>query len=410
MNESDPVRVLYSFPHKLGAQRICYAAWQHVTGMASAGAQVTVFPGVLHRPLPSSIVVRPTLARGRARIPYRALGRSGACSLHDRIVARRLRNLADRIDIVHTFPLGAERTLETARELGIPTVLERCNAHTEYAYSVVRDECKRLGVEMPKGHEHEYNEAYLRQEEKEYALADYLFCPSEFVMRTFLERGFPREKLVRFQYGFDEENCYPPEAPRSRDAGLTVLFAAGCAPRKGLHYALEAWLQSSAHRDGTFLVVGEFIPGYAERLAGMLSHRSVRVLGYRTDLADVMRSSDILVLPSIEEGSALVTYDARGCGCVLLVSDASGAICTHMENALVHKAGDVATLAEHFTLVNQDRALLETLRASSLSTANELTWAVAGRKMAEAYRELLTGHTSGRPDLTRDSLGSRAVA
>ena len=79
---------------------------------------------------------------------------------------------------------------------------------------------------------------------------------------------------------------------------------------------MEAWLKSTAHRDGTFLVVGEFIPGYAEKLSPLLAHPSVKRLGFRKDLPDVMRDSDILVLPSIEEGSALVTYDARSSGCV----------------------------------------------------------------------------------------------
>ena len=36
------VRVLYSFPHKLGAERICYTAWQQVNGLAAAGADVLV--------------------------------------------------------------------------------------------------------------------------------------------------------------------------------------------------------------------------------------------------------------------------------------------------------------------------------------------------------------------------------
>ena len=395
-NAEQRLRVLYSFPHKLGASRICYAAWQHVNGMAAAGAEVIALPGVLHRPLPSTVDGRPTLARGRARVPYRLLGRRRACALHDTIVARRLRELAGEIDIVHTFPLGASRTLAAARELGIPAVLERCNAHTAYGYAIVKDECERLGITMPKGHEHEYNEKVLRHEEEEYALADYLLCPSEFVMRTFLDRGFPQEKLVRFQYGFDERMCYPsPETRSTRDDGLTVLFAAGCAPRKGLHFALQAWLESTASREGTFLVVGEFIPGYAEVLSGALNHPSVKVLGYRNDLADVMRSSDVFVLPSIEEGSALVTYDARGCGNVLVVSDASGAVCTHMEDALVHEAGDVGTLTRHFTMLDEDRNLLARLRASSLATAGDLTWSMAGAKMVDAYRSILARRPQG---------------
>jgi hypothetical protein len=43
------VRVLYSFPNKLGAARICYTAWQQVNGLAAAGADVTVFTGGLLR-------------------------------------------------------------------------------------------------------------------------------------------------------------------------------------------------------------------------------------------------------------------------------------------------------------------------------------------------------------------------
>src|ERR1700739_3091574 len=122
------MRVVYSFPHKLGAQRICYTAWQQVNGLAKAGADVLVFPGVLHRPLPSGIKVLPTLAWGKLRIPYKLLGTMNACALHDLIVARRIERLAGQIDIIHTWPLGAVFTLRTAARLGIPTVLERPNA------------------------------------------------------------------------------------------------------------------------------------------------------------------------------------------------------------------------------------------------------------------------------------------
>jgi glycosyltransferase involved in cell wall biosynthesis len=309
-------------------------------------------------------------------------------------VSRRIEKLVGKIDVIHAWPLGAVQTLKTAARFGIPTLLERPNAHTEYAYSVVEQECKRLGITMPDGHEHAYNHDALRREQEEYQLAYRLLCPSDFVARTFLDKHFPFEKLARHQYGFDENSCHPQPRPGDLQRGIKILFAGGCAPRKGLHYALEAWLRSPAHHSGTFLIAGEFIPGYAERLSSMLAHDSVQLIGYRKDLPEIMASSDVLILPSIEEGSALVTSDARGSGCVLLVSEAAGAICEHMKNALVHSVGDVDTLSRHITMLHNDRGLLERLRAASLSTVHEITWKSAGIRLLDIYRATIEAKSS----------------
>lgn len=394
---SDRVRVLYSFPHKLGADRICHTAWQQVLGISAAGADVLLFPGVLHKPVPDTVEVRPTLARGKVRIPYKVLGKLRALALHDYVVARRLERMAGQVDIVHAWPMAAKRTLQAASRLGIPTVLERPNAHTRFAYETVRNECQRMGIVLPPGHEYEYNEEILRKEEEEYRLADQLLCPSDFVAQTFVDQGFPRTKLARHQYGFDDRMYFPSPEPRDPRRGLTMLFAGVAAVRKGVHFALEAWLKSSAHHDGTFLIAGEFLPAYREKLASLLSHPSVRVLGHRSDLPELMRRSDILVLSSIEEGSALVTLEARGSGCVLLVSDASGAECTHMETGLVHRAKDVETLAHQISMLHEDRALLERLRIASLKSAPRITWTAAGVRLLDVYREVVLGYGQRRP-------------
>jgi glycosyltransferase involved in cell wall biosynthesis len=386
-NGHRPVRVLYSFPHKIGAERICNTAWQLVNGLARAGAEVRLLTASICRPLPSNVRVSTTLAWGRLRIPYKLIGHSRAWALHDTIVAGKLRRLSGKIDVVSVWPMGALRTLKTARALGIPSFLERPNAHTKFAYEIVQEECRRLGITMPRGHEHAYNAEVLEQEEKEYALADYLLCPSEFVAQTFRDSGFTSEKLVRHQYGYDEKVFFPRQQDATGDRGLIVLFAGGCAPRKGLHYALQAWLQSTAHQKGEFLIAGEFIPGYAEKLSPWLEHPSVKVLGFRKDVPELMRRADIFTLPSIEEGSALVTSEARGCGCVLLVSEAAGAICEHGVNGLVHTPRDMATLQEHFTRLDQDRELLKRLRDASLAAAPEITWTAAGKRLLSVYRE-----------------------
>jgi glycosyltransferase involved in cell wall biosynthesis len=384
-----PIRVLQSFPHKIGAARICTTAWHQAAGAAEAGADVLVMTGAVQRPLPAAVRVRPTLARGRVRIPYKALGRARALALHDRLVARALPGLAGQIDIVHTWPLGARETLRTARRLGIPTVLERPNAHTRFAYAAVRAECERLGVALPAGHEHAYNADILRLEEEEYALADRLLCPSDFVLGTFLDEGFARERLARHRYGYDDTLFHAPSQPRRRAPGLTVLFVGVCAVRKGLHFALEAWLNSPASGTGRFLIAGEFLPDYADRLSDMLAHPSVEALGHRSDAPELMRSSDVLVLPSIEEGSALVCSEALASGCVPVVSDASGSVCEHDVSGLVHRVGDVETLTAHLTSLHEDRALLERLRDGCLHAAPEYTWTKAGARLVEVYEEVV---------------------
>ncbi len=389
MKENKPIRVLYSYPHKLGADRICYTAWQQVNSLAAAGADVLVFPGVLHKSLPGGVKVHPTLSWGKLRISYKLLGTMRACTLHDYIVSRRIEKLNGQIDIIHTWPLGALRTLKTAARLGIPTVLERPNAHTRFAYEVVRKECERLGVSLPPDHEHAFKPDVLQKEEEEYQLAYRILCPSDFVVRTFIEQGFSQEKLVRHQYGFDEKRFYPDNKPRDRKKGLTMLFVGVCAVRKGLHYALEAWLQSPAHHDGTFLIAGEFLPEYAQKLSSMLSHPSVKVLGHRNDIPELMRKSDIMILPSIEEGFGLVCVEAIGSGCVPLVSDACTEGCKHMDNALVHRVGDVDALSQQITMLHEDRELLNKLRDRALRSAPQITWNAAGFKLLQVYREII---------------------
>jgi glycosyltransferase involved in cell wall biosynthesis len=391
-NNNGRVRVLYSFPLRLGADRICGIAWQQVNGLSLAGADVVVYPASISRPVRPDVTVAPTLARGKLRIPYKVVGTMRACDWHDRIVAHRIEKMTGQIDIIHTWPLGALHTLRTAARLGIPTVLERCNAHTGFAMEVVKQECDRLGVVLPPDHEHAFNAEKLHKEEEEYRLATRLLCPCDFVVKTFLDKGYKQEQLARHTYGYDENVYYSEGQKRDRKQGLTMLFVGVCAVRKGVHFALEAWLKSPACENGTFLIAGEFLPDYQEKLASMLAHPSVKVLGHRNDVPELMRKSDILVLPSIEEGFGLVIAEAMGSGCVPLASEACTEICNHMKTGLMHKVGDVEALTQHITMLHQDRALLETLRAGALSASSQVTWAAAGARLLDVYRETIAAH------------------
>ena len=389
-DDQPPLRVLHSFPHRLGKPRICTTAWYEIDSVAAAGGEMLVFAGDSVRPFQRPVSVRTTLSHGRLRIPYRIVGALRACALHDWLVAQQLPKLVAKVDIIHAWPLGALNTIKAAKRLGIPVALERCNAHTRFAYDVVQKECERLGVPLPKNHEHAYNAEILRREEEDYNLADAILCPSDFVVKTFVDQGFPKERLVRFFYGVDEKIYYPdPKREVPVSGGLTMIFAGVCAVRKGLHYALESWLKSAAYKDGTFLIAGEFLPEYKNKLEPLLAHPSVRVLGHRNDVPELMRKSDLFILPSIEEGFGLVCTEAMASGCVPLVSDACTDICRHNDNAMVHQVGDVIALTEHINQLHRHRDVLQRLRIAGLLAVPSISWHAAGYSLVSAYHRIL---------------------
>jgi glycosyltransferase involved in cell wall biosynthesis len=380
------MRVFYSFPHKLGADRICYTAWQQVKGISAAGAEVVLFAGALSREVPESVEVHTTLSRGRLRMPYRALGKLRALGLHDWIVARRLPSLAHRIDVVHLWPCAALETIRAAKRLGIPTVLERPNAHTRFCYEVVAREHRRIGIGTPH-HDYLGDPKVLEREEAEFAEADYLLCASQFAADSFVRAGFCAEKILRHRYGFDENAYFPSSELRDSGRRFTVLFVGVDAVRKGLHLALEAWLASPACQDGQFLIAGELFDEFKQKFAASLAHPSIVQLGHRQDVPELMRNADILVMPSIEEGFGLVCAEAIGAGCVPLASTACTELCRHMENALVHEVGDVTALQSQITELYTNRELLARLRAGALRTRTRWTWSAAGTVLLEAYRK-----------------------
>lgn len=388
------MRVLYSFPTRIGTTGIGTTAWHQVRGLLDRGVEVWLVCGSLEQPLEGLSGLVQTMRVGPLKVPYRVLGLNRAMRLHDAETAMLLRTARHKVDLVHCWPSGALRTLGQARRLGIPSMLERPNAHTGYAYEEVAHEHRALGLPVDRSNPHSYDPRRLAREEREYATAGRILCPSDFVARTFRERGFSERRLARHRYGFDPAAFGPNGGGRSPGNGLRVAFVGRGEPRKGLHHALEAWTSSSAAENGRFVICGQLDAGYDRLLQSLMAHHSVHHLGFVDDTAHVLRECDALVLPSVEEGSALVTYEARACGCTLLVSDRTGAPCRHGRDALVHEAGDVALLRDHIELLDRDREMLRRLRAASLAGASELTWSAAAGQLLAVYDELVGQRTT----------------
>jgi glycosyltransferase involved in cell wall biosynthesis len=389
-DDNRPLRVLYSFPDALGKYAIGCVAWHQIAGLARRGHQVHVFCTSLAWPDPGAHRLVRTLSLGGRRIPHRVLGWERAHRYHDRVVAGALRRLSGRIDVVHLWPRATLRTAAAARERGARTVREAPNCHTAVAYERAAEETAALGLLPAKGHTHYSGDASLRRELAEYDAVDVVAAQTEYARQTFLDQGVPADRVAMHPNGFDPARFPAPDdiASRPQD-GLRAVFVGTCEPRKGLHYALEAWIESGAAERGTFRVCGAFYPGYADALGARLRHPSVRLEGWVDEPGRILRESDVFLYPSVEEGGALVAFEAMASGCALVVSDATGARCEHGREGLVHTARDVATLTEHLRTLDRDRELLERLRRNAVAARPRLTWDVAAGELEALYRGVL---------------------
>lgn len=393
------MRVLYSFPDTLGKPGIGTTALNQVKGLIASGAEVIVCCTHATVDPPGARDVVETLTLAGRRIPHRALGVDRAFAYHDVRVARTLRrSTRTPPDVVHGWPLGSIETFRAAKSTGIASAREVPNTHTEEAYRRAADEAARLEISLPAGHSHSFNARRLRREEAEYRSADALLVPSEHVAQTFLSRGFPDSKLRRHRYGFDPER-FPDPGPRTRAPGsdLQCVFVGRLEPRKGLHLALRAWADAGVGARGSLRIYGSYAPGYRSVIEPLLEAApGVEFMGFTDDVGAVLRGADVLVLPSLEEGSALVTYEAQASGCALVVSDAAGAQVEHMGNALVHDAGDVKTLTEHLRVLAADPGLLSAMQAESRRRRPQLTWESSARRLIEIYRDISVMSRGGR--------------
>ncbi|MDB5453645.1 MAG: glycosyl transferase group 1 [Caulobacteraceae bacterium] len=382
---SQGLRIAYSFPFRLGYPGTGAAALGQIRALATRGCKVRLFCRYAPEPIEGVEFVEVGKA---VPLPQRWLGARVACRLHDRLTASLLARSPDAFDVVHTWPLAAESTLAAAHARGALAVREAPNTHTGHAFEVVAEAHRALKVPQPSNNSHTFSGDVLRCEEREYALADLILAPSEFAIETFLARGVPSWKLALKGYGFAAQT-YASHAGRRANEQPVFAFVGRCEPRKGLHLALEAWRASGIAERSRFKILGDFIPEYRERLRPLLDHPNISIEGFARDLRPVYKAADVLVLPSLEDGSALVTYEAQASGCALLVSEAAGARLTDGVQGFVHRVGDVETLAAQMKALADNPQLLESMQRAAADNAQHYTWERCAEGLIQTYQAAL---------------------
>jgi glycosyltransferase involved in cell wall biosynthesis len=251
-------------------------------------------------------------------------------------------NMAERLSLLRKGAI-----MMTCRALGVPVVLHLHAAQLHHFYHSLPAPLKRL--------------------------TRWLFSlPASVVVLGSASRRFVMEELhvpggrVEILNNGVPEPAQPRE-PSADGAPKRVLFLGNLSERKGVSDLLNALARPSV-RDASLEVTlagGGDVPGYESKARQLGIDGFVRFEGWvgQEDVARLMARSDLLVLPSYDEGLPLVILEALANG-VAVICTPVGEIPTVLKdgvNACFVNPGDVDGIAAALTKVLKDPELMQSL-------------------------------------------------
>ena len=161
--------------------------------------------------------------------------------------------------------------------------------------------------------------------------------------------------------------------------------------RKGIPYLLQAFAQLS-HAGKRLRVIGNMQPEVAGLLSSLPQER-VEFLGPQPQarLREYMSGSHVMMLPSIEEGLALVQAQAMACGCPVIASRNTGSedLFVDGKQGFIVDARDVAALRDRMQRFADDPALRQQMSEAALEKVKEIGgWSQYGDRWMELLEKL----------------------
>lgn len=239
-------------------------------------------------------------------------------------------------------------------------------------------------------------------------LPDHVVAVSQGIRRVLVGAGVPAERVSQVYSAVDAPAYQSPlsrEDARARlglpaDADV-VTVVAQLIPRKGHRFLLQAvpaLLTRHPRLRVLFVGDGELREALEAGVAARGLGDVVRLLGYREDVADILRASDLLVHPATMEGFANVAMQAMAAG-IPVVSSAVGGMPESVrdgENGLLVPPADPAALAEAIGRLLADPALRRRLGDRGRAIVeSELTVDAMVQGNLRVYESLLRASPSG---------------
>jgi glycosyltransferase involved in cell wall biosynthesis len=218
-------------------------------------------------------------------------------------------------DVVYSWSGISEPLLRQIPPERTLRLLVRGSSHIQSQTDLLVDEMRRTGVPQERP-----SRWRIKRELREYQLADAVIVLSSFCRQTFLEQGFPPERVQLMISGTRVETFRPaPEVVESRcqrilvNAPLQVLTVGTFCYRKGIHDLAET-VRSVDPTRFRFRFVGAIHPEAAELYRAMSDRIEFVDRLPQSELPAQYHAADLFLFPTIEDGFPAVMAQAAAAG------------------------------------------------------------------------------------------------
>lgn len=282
--------------------------------------------------------------------------------------------------------------LRAARSRGLWTAVEQNIAAREIVDRLAREEQERFPAWKMPAAQTTFAEAYGAREKAEWAEADLIVCPSDFVRQTVAESGGPVDRCVIVPYGIDTRFQIP---VRNRQLGpLRVLTIGAVGLRKGSPYVLEAARRMRGQAVFRMVGSGTVPPAAGAGLEGVVEFTGPIP---RLEIIAQYAWADVFLLPSLCEGSATVIYEALAAGLPVITTPNSGSVVRDGIDGFVVPIRDVDAIARSVRLLHDDRARLFEMSHNARFRAQDFDLPAYGRRLCDALGKARAATAASTP-------------
>jgi glycosyltransferase involved in cell wall biosynthesis len=283
-------------------------------------------------------------------------------------------------DIFHGWNNQALRSIRASHKIGAKTILECGSTHRFFREKILHEEYERFGIKYPEPPDYARDSSL-----KEIALADLIFLPSDFAKQTFTDAGVNENKLFVLTRGVNLERFKP---DRKKDNKFKVLFVGRLSLRKGIQYLLEAWKRLNM-RDAELVLAGSIDDNIKPILSNYNDIRNIVFKGFLKDTTEVYKESTIFVFPSLEEGSAKVTYEAMAAGLPVITTENSGSLVRDGLDGFIIPIRDTEAIMKKITYLFEIPEIVKTMSINALENIKPYSWHRYQEKLMDTYNRIL---------------------